>query len=61
MSGSWQLSTKDNGRCSHNMMDWLKLGINTVGCWISGLEVKRSRMGLKVLSLSPVCGIVDKP
>ncbi|CAH8625619.1 unnamed protein product [Schistosoma haematobium] len=30
-------------------MDWLRLDINTIGCRLSGLEVKCSRARLKAL------------
>ena len=31
-----------NGSWSRNFVDWLRLDINTVGCWLSGLSVKCS-------------------
>ena len=35
--------TEDNGGRLNNIVDRLKLDINTVGCQLSGLSVRRSR------------------
>ena len=43
MSSMRQFLTEDNGVWFHDTIDWLKLDINTVGCWLTGLESKRSR------------------
>ena len=43
--GIYQL-TKDIGEWLLNIVDWLKLDINIVGCRLNGLVVKRSRARL---------------
>lgn len=54
MWGVRQLSIEHN-RSSRNIVDWLKLTINTVRCQPKGLEAKHSRARPKVI------GVVNIP
>ena len=53
-SGMRQLLIEDNGRWPFNVVDWLSLESDTIGFWISGLEVQRSRTRPMVLCVSPL-------
>lgn len=55
-----QWSTVDNGSWRCDIVNWLRLGFNTLVCWFSVLDINCSRASANMLVLSYICECVDE-